>query len=134
MNNQYTVVFSAWRTSNDLIANIEASKAARLSLDALGLPHWDAVGSYLECDAGEHKQEVSHIVHCKSAQDVELIKDIAWQYNQDCVMIVEQDNTAYLAFNHGDTMEIGVLTTVSKEVAHDNDCYTYFLGEYYVCS
>lgn len=134
MNNLYTVVMSAWRANNDLIANMEASKAMRAHLDSLGLAHWDAVGAYKEDGEALYTQEVSHIIHCGAA-DVSALKDYAArEHKQDCILVIKSaDNSARLEFP-SESMNLGHLYKVDKNKALANGAYTYFLGDYYICS
>lgn len=133
MNHTHTVVFSAWRSNQDLITNIEASKQARAFLDGLGLPHWDAVGAYKEEIHSEHTQEVSHVIHCRM-EDVSAIEDYAFTHcDQECILLIDHsDNEASLYYPQASEV-IGTIKQVNKEEAQKNGCYTYFLGEYFIC-
>lgn len=133
MKSQFTVVFSAWRATNDLIHNMTASQQARQFLTDCGLPHWDAVGAYKELGHTEHTQEVSHIVHCDESDVMELMRYAVNTHNQDCVLVIKSDdNSASLESLH-DSIDLGQLVKVSESTAKHNESYTYFLGEYYIC-
>ncbi|AHK11944.1 SAM-dependent methyltransferase [Vibrio phage CHOED] len=134
MQNQYTVVFSAWRAGNDLITNIEASKRVRIFLDECKLPHWDAVGAFKEANHTHHTQEVSHVVHCADEDDVlALITYACTVFAQDCVLVVKSsDNSASLE-SPTESIDLGTLTQVNQALARKNEVYTYFLGDYYIC-
>lgn len=133
MKTQYTVVFSAWRASNDLITNMEASHKARQFLTDCGLPHWDAVGAYRELGQRSHSQEVSHVVHCDEDNIPDLKSYAHHVHNQDAILVIKSDdNSASLELSN-DSIDLGHLVKVSKSTAQHNQAYTYFLGDYYIC-
>lgn len=133
MKNQFTVVFSGWRATNDLIANMEASRRIREYLTDCGLPHWDAVGAYKEDGHNEHTQEVSHIVHCDESDVIELMYYAVNEHNQDCVLVIKSDDNSASLESPSESIDLGTLYKTDKVSAQLNGCYTYFLGDYYVC-
>jgi hypothetical protein len=133
MKNQYTVVFSAWRAANDLIANMEASKRVREYLTGCDLPHWDAVGAYKEDGQATHKQGVSHIVHCDESDVEDLIAYACVTHNQGYVLVIKSDDNSASLESLDNSIDLGTLQQVSKDEAHSNLAYTYFLGNYYIC-
>lgn len=133
MKNQMTVVFSAWRATNDLVANMEASKAVRKFLTDCELPHWDAIGAYQEAGQTEHKQEVSHVVHCDESDVLDLMVYAQEIHKQDCILVITSDNQASLE-SQEDSIQLGELIKATKQQAMNQGAYTYFLGDYYITS
>lgn len=126
-------VFSAWRATNDLTANMARSNAARSFLNEFELSHWDAVGSYQEATQDAITQEVSHIVKCDCNDDLDAVLDLAAYFEQDCIMCVQDDNSASLMFQDGSIQDLGTLQIVSRSQAYKAGHYTYFRGAYYIC-
>lgn len=128
---QVTLVLTGWRTTKDLIANIEANKDIRASLDELNIPHWDAIGAYKEEGQSLISQEVSIIAHCKP-QDINQVTGLVWEYEQDCVLVIDAYNSAWLMFPDHSCKHIGKLVVTTEDKAKEVGMYTYFLGEYYI--
>lgn len=126
-------VFSAWRATNDLTANMAHSNVARHFLNEFELSHWDAVGTYQEATQDAATQEVSHIVKCDTNDDLDAVLDLAAYFEQDCIMCVQDDNTAHLLFQDGSTEHLGTLQVVDRHTAHAAGHYTYFRGAYFIC-
>lgn len=131
MKNQITVVFSAWRATNDLIENMAASKAARKFLTDCELAHWDAVGAYQEAGQAKHTQEVSHVVHCDESDVLDLMVYAQEVHNQDCILVITSDNQASLE-SQEDSTPLGELIKATEQQAKAQGCYTHFLGDYFI--
>lgn len=131
--NVTTVIFSAWRSTNNLIANMEASEKARISLIEHDIMNVEGVGSYQEHQAEKPTQEVSHIALCGSLKDVNKVRRLARELEQDSVLLVDNLGRATLDFLNGSMVQLGRFTEVSKEVAQAEEHYTYIAGTYYIC-
>lgn len=131
--NVTTVIFSAWRSTNNLIANIEASEKARISLIEHDIMNIEGVGSYQEHQAEKPTQEVSHIALCGDLKAVNKVRRLARELEQDSVLLVDNLGRATLDFLNGSMVQLGRFTEVSKEVAQAEEHYTYISGTYYIC-
>lgn len=131
--NQITVVFSAWRATNDLIENMEASQAARKFLTDCGLAHWDAIGAYKEDGQDAFTQEVSHVVHCDAQDVLDLMVYAQEVHKQDCILVINSDGNTATLESQTSTVELGTLQQVTRQQAATNGAYTYFLGDYFIC-
>lgn len=131
--NVTTVIFSAWRSTNNLIENIEASEKARHALIELDIMNIEGVGSYQEHHAEKPTQEVSHLALCRGKDDINNVRRMARELEQDSVLLVDNLGRATLDFLNGSMVQLGRFTKVSKETAQAEEHYTYAAGSYYVC-
>lgn len=133
MNNLTTVIFSAWRSTNDLIANMEASEKARQELIELNIMNLEGVGSYQEHQAERPTQEVSHVALCADLKEVNKVRRLARELNQDSVLLIDSLGRATLDFLNGSMVQLGRFERVTKETAKAEEHYTYIAGTYYIC-
>ena len=93
----------------------------------LGLPYKVLTGSY------KGVKERSYLVLVSSDENsfavdmdkISRIKDLAWEYNQECVLFVDAQRLATVIYPNGKTVEVGKYVREDKAKALLQDAWTY---------
>ncbi len=80
--------------------------------------------------------ENSYLIEVKNKEDLLNVSIIANKYNQESVLLRDNENQAHLWYMATDDMtHLGTFTEVSQHRAHQEDGYTfdYATQKYYIC-
>lgn len=83
--------------------------------------------------------EQSFVVKIDDQKKEDLLFSIAQEFEQDSVLVLDSDRNAHLVYlqpkDQGRAENIGVFTAVSKEIAEQNQAYTYdpLTDTYFIC-
>lgn len=111
------IIFSVDRTTSSGFENAMNRRIAERDMAMMGIQFERVLGAY------EGAEEWSYIVDGKHA---ELIRGIAKHYNQDSILLRDNENQCNLQYFDGRPLQfIGELKQVSQEIALASGCYTY---------
>lgn len=123
------IIFSVDQADLDHKHNVMAQKQVENDLRAMGINYERMLGVY------QGNEETSYLVTDMSA--VSIILGIAREFNQDSILLRDNENNASLKFFDGrQILPLGKLNAVSIDEAVKSDAYTYSyrLKQYFVCS
>jgi predicted phosphoadenosine phosphosulfate sulfurtransferase len=116
-----TIIFSVFKSElNSLENNLNMKKAKKL-LEYYNIDFKEVIGSY------QGTQESSLMVDLKH---LNVIKSMADRYNQDSIMILDNDLNSMLLFQNNDTMSLGKFRHIESIL--DRDAWTLIDGLYYI--
>jgi hypothetical protein len=118
---KYTVFISAFRSKFTWEENLERHNSMHADLMAAGYGYANCVGAVEGVFEGQ--LELSYYVRCEYSEDLEVLLLLASLYEQDCILIVDNDTKeASLVFDDLESPEfIGHFTEVDKEEAQALD-------------
>ena len=125
------IIFSVDRASREPKINIEARTDAELTLHSSGIQFTRVLGSY------KGDLEHSYMVHAKH---FDAIKELAKTFNQESILILDNERRASLVYTDGtlidghDYTKIGQFKAVDERTAKAGDAWTYRanINQYYV--
>lgn len=122
---KYTVILSAYNHDAPTVNNLLASNQLAAALG--NLDRRAAVGCF------EGKVEQCFIVYTNSANVVDNLKRLAWEYNQDCVLVSSnRKNKIHLHYPDSAPLLIGERFAINNKLAGNGLLsYTILNGEYW---
>lgn len=125
-NTRYVVVLSAEHKGQDAAFNDAQTNHLHNDIKAVVPRHTHAHGYY------DGHAEQSFIVYCDDMYDVLRLLPLRAKYNQDCLLVVDnQALTAMLYWADGTTMIGSEWVEISLTDTYDRDSYTCIEGKYY---
>ncbi len=120
-----TVIISADLDTLTIEENAARYVEMKSSLVSLQIGFTTAYGSY------KGKFENSLIVPVLEDK-IKVLRGMAKHFEQDCILVIDEMNTAHLDFLNGQTKTLGIFREVHSEVAKRQENYTYINNKYYM--
>lgn len=130
----YLVFASAFRADLSMSENNERHTEAKREVRVLSRGRTnECLGSWKEEGQDEAAKELSLASLVPESHLGDAVNLFTNQYNQDAVLVVDPNNyKATLVFQNGNTMQVGTFQKVTAEEANSKECFTYWLGEYWL--
>lgn len=126
-------VLSAYHATLSMNENVQRTAELANELDRMNLVYKVATSYYQEAGQDAPSCEVSFVVSAPAHYAPVLERLACVEYQQDCVLWVDNANQAKLGFNKGGVWEsIGRWMRVAKEVADAEVCRTFMGGKWYI--
>ena len=123
---QQAVILSAELDTNTQEENTLATSTLESVLQDIDIPFNTATGVY------NGREEKAFVVIVQDQLEIDALKDFAFKnFKQESILLQDSNQEAHLIFNDGNTIQLGVLQRVEKEVAQQKENYTILNGEYY---
>lgn len=123
------VLLSAHQNGHTNLQNQKATKNMLIWLKANRFVHTACQGVY------KGTSETSFLIECRSHNSIFDLLEKAWQFNQECVLVMQNNGTAAsLNYPDGRRVVLGDFKPTLKLKALQQDVYTILNGEYYVCN
>ena len=99
-------------------ANVQRTNQLHQLLHAYGITFVPALGCY------KGVEERSVVTYIDNSDDYELVLDMAWNYQQESVLVVDRNHVARLVFAKGGIKRVGMMERVSEIVARSREGWT----------
>ena len=116
--NHKTVIMSAYKKDYKEKSNIARHIALRDDLQE-DFALKEVVGKY------DDEYEQSLVIPVKSNREIRLLSAIANHYEQDCILVINEDNTVNLLHSDGITEKTGTFKEISAARAINSGAFTY---------
>lgn len=125
--NVRVAILSAEHLRASSLANSEATDTLATLLERAGYSFRRALGSY------KGTTENSFIVKAHTDDVIKHLRDLAWNFNQESILIIDEWRNGHLLdVNTQEVKKLGALRTIEESTADNYDAWTLVGGQYYV--
>lgn len=115
---EFTIISAELSTASDA-ENIARTETLRLNLKLSGYKFKEVLGIY------KNSREVSFVVICDRGNELATLLDFARDFNQECILFVDQKRKATLIYDQYNQTVIGTFKACSAKEAVKLDASTY---------